>query len=244
MARIFSKLLDFLWAGVAAVLIASAVLVTVVRLLLPEVGSQREAVAAWIGGAVGRPAVIGAISASWGGWSPRIEVADITILDPSESEELIRFERATVTIAPLRSLLSGSLKPRSLVVSGVELTLLRDAEGNFSVAGMPPPKSPVVRWLMRQDNFAVTEADLTIIDAGAGQSFALSDLTLTIGRRAGNKHVTAFLDLPPSIGSRLVVELDAAGDPLGSDWDGAINFRVDGANSDYLVDQLEWHGAR
>ena len=242
MAKVFASAVDLLWAGIAATLIAAAALVTIVRLMLPEVSSQREAVAAWISDAIGRPAVIGQIEASWDGWAPRISVHDIALLDETGSTELVRFERAAIHIAPLGSILSGSLKPKSLIVSGVALALLRDEAGRFSVAGMPAPKSPVIKWLIQQDNFAVTEADLTIIDERAGQSFALSGLTLSIRNLNGAKLLTGFVDLPADIGGRLVIAFSAEGDPLGSDWDGDINFRLQDVNSNYVIEQLDWNG--
>ncbi len=243
MRSFLSFAIDLFWAGFAIALIGGAALVTAARLALPEVSSQRDVVASWISETVGRPALIGDIEASWSGWAPRVSVNGIAFLDPDTQAELVRFEYATINIAPLNSLLARALKPKSLVLSGVELTLVRDNDGRFSVAGMPPPKSPILKWLIGQDNFAVTDADLTIIDQRADQSFALSGLTLTIRNRNETKLMTGFVDLPTAIGRRLVVEFSSTGDPLSSAWSGEVNFRIDDARSDYLVDKLDWQGA-
>ena len=233
---------DFLWAAFAATLIAAAALVTIVRMLLPEIGSQRAAIETWIAETVGRPAIVGDIEASWSGWSPRITVDKIAFFDPARSSELVRFDRAVINIAPLGSIVARTLKPKSLILSGVALTLIRHEDGRITVAGMPPPKSPVIVWLIKQNNFAVTEADLTVIDESDGSVIALKDVTLAIRSRGGQTRLSGFVDLPESIGQRLSIEFSATGDPLGSAWDGMINFRLDGFNTDYLNDHLVWQG--
>ncbi len=240
MRKLLATAVDSLWAAFAAVLIAAAALVTVVRLLLPEIGTQRDQIAAWISDTVGRPAMVGDIEASWSGWAPRISVRDIAFLDPARSSELVRFERATINIAPLGSLFSGSLKPKSLILSGVALTLLRHEDGRFTVAGMPPPKAPIIKWLARQDSFAITEADLTIIDQRRSESFALADLALTVRDRDGRKTIAGNVALPAAIGRRLSFSFRADGDPLGQDWDGNVDFRLEGIHSSYLATQFGW----
>ena len=178
MRGIFQRLIGFLWAAFAAVLIAAAALVTIVRMLLPEIGTQRAAIEVWIAETVGRPALVGDIEASWSGWSPRISVDKIAFYDPSASSELVSFDRAVINIAPLGSIIERTLKPKSLILSGVELTLIRHEDGHISVAGMPPPKSPIIVWLIEQNNFAVTEADLTIIDIRSDSSSLQYDIVL------------------------------------------------------------------
>lgn len=242
MARVLECGIDLVWTVAAATLIAAAALMTVVRLLLPEISTQRAAFEEWISTTVGRAAVIGEINASWRGWSPRFEFAGIAFLDPSGVAELVRFDRAAINIAPLGSIFARTLKPKSLVLSGVELTLIRHEDGHFAVAGMPAPKSPVILWLLKQHNFAVTQADLTVIDNQAGASFSLSNVTVTIRNRDGRKHLSGFVDLPASIGQRLAFELTASNSPLESDWDGEVNVRIDGVKSSYLTEHLAWHG--
>lgn len=238
MARLIERLVDFLWTTIAAILIAAAAIVAGVRLLLPEIDTQRVAIETWLSATIGRPAVVGSIDASWSGWAPQVGVERLAILDPSGGEELVHFDRATINIAPLASLLALTLKPKSLILTGVQLTLIRHADGHFSVAGMPPPKSPILQWLLGQDNFAVTEAELTVIDERGGASFALSGVKLTVRNQGPNKAITAFVDLPDAIGERLVLDFVANASPLTPDWDGTLNLRIDGLRSGFLLEHL------
>lgn len=242
MAGFFQRSVDFFWAAVAAVLIACAALVSIVRLLLPEIGAQRHNLEAWIAEVIGRPAVVGSIDASWSGWSPRISVTDISFMDPSGADQLVHFERAVITISPLASLATGSLKPRHLTLSGVQLTLIRHEDGRITVAGMPPPKSPIIVWLMQQNNFTVTEADLEIVDEQRGTRFALSDVAVGIRSRGTRRFLNGYLSLPAEVGDYLAFELSADRSPLEPDWEGTLNVRVGGARLDYVAKQAAWRG--
>ena len=244
MTGIIKRSIDFFWAALAAVLIASAALVTIVRMLLPEVGAQRAGIESWIEETVGRPVIVGEIEASWRGWSPRISVSDIAFFDPSETSELVRFDRAEISIAPLGSIAARALKPKSLIVSGVELSLIRHRDGRLTVAGMPPPKSPIIVWLLKQNNFAVTEADLSVIDVRGGATFALSNVTVAVQNRGNRKFLSGYVNLPDSIGGDLSFELSSIGNPLESDWDGMVNFRLNDIRSAYVAERLAWHGGR
>lgn len=243
MQRLLALLVDTFWMAIAAVLIAFAAAVAAVRLLLPEIGDQREQLAAWIGDSVGRQAVIGEIDADWHAWSPSIRVEGIAFIDPTDQSELVRFDKASINIDLVASLSERSLRPKSIVLSGVALTLLRDANGKLSVAGMPPPKSPIIQWLVEQDNFAVTGADLTIIDERAHQSFALSNATLAIRQRNGIKLITTIFELPAAIGDSLTLALEADGNPLRDGWHGKLDIHAEGLNSQYWLDFLNWREA-
>ncbi len=244
MRRLLERFLSLLWTSVAVLLIGGAALVTLVRMLLPQIGEQRAAIEGWLTDMVGRPVEVGAISANWSGWAPRLTFDRLVILDEHSQAELIHFERADIDIALLDSLRSHELKPTRLIVTGVAMNLIRDLNGQLSVAGMPPPHSPVMRWLLEQKNFAIRQADLTVNDQRAQASYALSGLRLTIQSRGHAKTITAYADLPPMIGRHATLEIHTRGSPLDPHWEGNIDARLDGINSDYLLRQAEWRGPR
>ena len=242
MRRILERLLALLWTGFAVLLIGGAALVTLVRIALPQVDAQRGAVEAWLTEMVGRPVKVGAINANWSGWAPRLSFERLVILDVQSKAELIHFERADIDIALLDSITRRELKPTRLVVSGVAMNLIRDRDGRFTVAGMPPPRSPVMRWLLEQDNLVVRQAELTVNDQRAQANYALSGLMLSIHSRGTHKTITAYVDLPDMIGRHATLEMRTRGNPLDPQWEGNIDARLDGINSGYLLRQVDWHG--
>ena len=242
MRRVLERLLSLLWTSFAVLLIGGAVLVTLARIALPQVNSQRAMVEARLTEMVGRPVRVGAINANWSGWAPRLSFERLVILDLQSKAELIHFERADIDIALLDSLSRRELKPTRLVVSGVTMSLIRDRDGKFSVVGMPPPRSPVMRWLFEQDNLLVRQADLTVNDQRAQASYGLSGLMLAIHSHGANKTITAYVDLPDMIGRHATLVMRSRGNPLDPHWEGSIDARLDGINSSYLLRQADWHG--
>lgn len=243
MTNFAKRTIKYSYAALAVGLIITASLLIVARILLPEISNQRASIETWISNAVGRPTLVGEIEASWNGWSPRITFREITFLDPSRTSELMRFEHGTINIAPLRSIVTRTLQPKRLTLSGVGLTLIRHTDGHITVAGMPPPKSPVITWLIGQDNFAVTNANLTLIDEKYNSEFVLSGGTVSVKDQGENKRLAAFVDLPESIGRRVSIEVLTTDDPLGSDWDGMVHFYLEGIDSKFIETHLPKHTA-
>ena len=242
MGRILERLVSLLWTSFAVLLIGGAALVTLVRVALPQLGAQRSVIEAWLSETVGRPVQVGAINANWRGWAPRLSFERLVILDAQRKTELIHFERADIDIALFDSITHRALKPARLLVSGVAMNLIRDVNGNFSVAGMPPPHSPVLRWLLEQDDLVVRHAELTVNDQRAQASYGLSGLMLSIHSHGAAKTITAYVDLPDTIGRHATLEIRTRGNPLDPHWQGNIDARLDGINSGYLLRQTDWHG--
>ena len=237
------NIVNYAWRLTAALVISAAAVVAVGRVMLPHVHEQRDAVESWLSGVVGRPVNIGEITAHWQGWAPAISVTNIALLAENGADELIRFDRATVDIAPLKSLFARSPVPENLVLRGVGLTLVRNADGSFAVAGMPPSKWPIAEWLLNQRSFSVTDTDITYIDnANQSAPVAIDNISLWI-RNNGNQHqVLGLVDLPAAMGKRLLFRLDAAGDLLNSDWRGDIYLEAHEASLRDMIWRLGWRG--
>ena len=66
-------------------------------------------------------------------WGPQARVRDVAVKS-QQGEEIIAFSEAGAKLA-LRPLMRGELKPKSVSISGVFATLLRDIDGNMSLRG-------------------------------------------------------------------------------------------------------------
>ena len=243
MGRIFARLFSLVWTAFTVVLLGSAAVLAVARIAWPQLDSQRGLIERWLGATIGRPVQVGAINATWNGWAPHLSVVRLAILDEQRNTELIRFASADIDLALLDSITRHELTPTRLVVSGVAMTLIRDLNGNISVAGMPPPHSPVLRWLLDQDNLTVRQAALTVDDQRAQASYGLSDLTVSVRRHGAARTITAYVDLPTTLGRHASFEIRTRGNPLAPHWEGNIDARLDGINSSYLLRQTPWQGA-
>ena len=152
MTKLIERAVSAIWTSVAAVTIVIAIVVTIVRLMLPQIDEQRGSIEQWLSEITQRPIQIGEVKASWRGWSPTIDITELALKNADSEEELVRFDSAQIQISPLRSLFSFDLVPRRLVVGGIKVALERDVNGNISIAGMPPSRWPVAQWLLQQQN--------------------------------------------------------------------------------------------
>ena len=118
MRRLLERFLSLLWTSVAVLLIGGAALVTLVRMLLPQIGDQRTAIEGWLTDMVGRPVEVGAISANWSGWAPRLTFDRLVILDEHNQAELIHFERADIDIALLDILVAAYIAQSGKIRAG------------------------------------------------------------------------------------------------------------------------------
>ena len=230
MPELTGRIVGTLWTVVAALTIAGAILVSIIRLMLPQIGEQRDAIEIWLNEITNRPVQIGQVTASWRGWAPTVDVKDLVLLSANGKAELARFDYAAIDIAPLTSLWQLHLVPRRLLVGGMRIALERDLNGQISIAGMPPSRWPVARWIVEQRNFTLRDANITFTDAARDfEPMHFSDVTLSITQDAQQQIIRGSLRRVGRIDETYEFGLRATGDILGSAWDGDLFIDVQNA---------------
>ncbi|APE45420.1 hypothetical protein BOO69_10505 [Sulfitobacter alexandrii] len=145
------------------------------------------------------------------GWFPRVRLRNVEI-DTPEGAEILRLTEFKTGFA-LRPLLDGVVQPQSISISGVVVTLRRDAEGRVALsAGLGPGsfsreaatlpqliaqlddvlQRPALRALAEADLRAVT---LQFDDLRAGRSWTIDGGRLLLSREDGMLRLTADLAL-------------------------------------------------
>lgn len=227
MRALGARLTGALWTLFAAIAVFFAVVISIARLMLPEIEQQRDAIAQWLSNYIDRPVQIGGVSANWHGWSPNIRVMELVLLDESGAEELARFKHATIDIALFESIATVSLVPRRLAVSGMKAAFERDADGNIRIAGMPPARWPVAQWILQQRNFALTDAVVSYVDVSSGRPpIEFSNVTLTVAGKPKGQLIQGRLIRHGGSSETIKFALAANGDVLGPDWGGELFLAV------------------
>lgn len=227
MRALGARLTGALWTLFAALAVFFAVVISIARLMLPEIEQQRDAIAQWLSDYIDRPVQIGGVSANWHGWSPSIRVMELVLLDESGAAELARFKHATIDIALFESIATVSLVPRRLAVSGMEAAFERDADGNIRIAGMPPARWPVAQWILQQRNFALTDAVVSYVDVSTGRPrIEFSNVTLTVTGEPQGQLIQGRLTRRGASSEAIEFALHATGDVLGPDWGGELFLAV------------------
>ncbi|MDA0824656.1 MAG: DUF3971 domain-containing protein, partial [Proteobacteria bacterium] len=237
----FDRLISALWTWFAALAIVFAIVVTIVRLALPHIDGQRSAIERWLGDLTQRPIQIGEVRASWRGWAPTLDVTDLVVRTSDESESLVRFDYAIVSISPFASLLNLNLTPRKLIVGGMKIGLERGADGKITVAGMPPSRWPVAEWLLQQQNFSLKDAEITFVESGSPSPPALfSDVTINIAHDASAQSISGSFKRRDHTEGAYAFALRFTGDLFGPAWGGDLVVNLEQVNAASTLTLAGW----
>ena len=245
MPALTSRIVGTLWTIVSAVTIVVAILISIVRLMLPHINQQRASIEIWLSDITNRLVQIGEVSASWRGWAPTIDVTDLVLLGVDRKAELVRFDYAAIEISPFVSLWQQHLVPRSLLVGGMQIALERDIHGQISIAGLPPSRWPVAEWLLEQRNFTLRDADITFTDAlrdSTPQRF--SDVAVSMSHTANQQLIAGSLRRDHGRDENYVFELRANGNILTSQWDGDLFIDIRNAEAGPILALAGWQKNR
>lgn len=228
------KLGRIFWQLFATVLIVSAILIAGARLLLLDINSHNEWFEQWLARTLDRPVSIGELSGEWRGWSPSLRLDALTVYEANKIDALVHFKYAHVDISIADSIRHLDLKPKNITLGGVEFTLEQDADGNYAIAGMPPARWPVARWVEEQRRLTLTEAKIRIVDFDQGKPPQIfRDLNLSIIGDGQNRQISGSAKRHTARRERWEFRIDANASILSSDWDGEIYLK--GNNVDVLT---------
>ncbi|MDX1624961.1 MAG: YhdP family protein [Wenzhouxiangellaceae bacterium] len=118
-----------LWKTVAFLVVGSAVVVSIGRLLAPQADLARPLVESWLSRTLDQPVEIGRVEASWPRLSPRIQLHDLRI--GSAGQPLLAVERARMEFK-LYNLPRPGRNSVELVALGLSVALVQEDSGRWS----------------------------------------------------------------------------------------------------------------
>ncbi|MEQ6340070.1 MAG: TIGR02099 family protein [Gammaproteobacteria bacterium] len=235
------------WPLFAAVVMLLAVAFTLARLWLPEAGQYREDIQRWVSEYTGLPVAVGAIHVQWRGLSPRLALRDICLLEKQGVRPVMCFKEAQLSIDLLASIWRGRPEPSELTVVGANLSVLRNLDGSFTIAGlegMPPDphlQEMLQQWLLSQSYLVVKNSQVHWRDMSTGRERNFTGVNLDL-RNDGQRHrLSGAVVLPAGLGNKITFALDLTGNVFQANaWSG--RGYVDGAGVN-LGQWLDGHEA-
>lgn len=225
----------FLWLAFVVAVVLAAITISVVRLWLPEAGHHREDIQRWMTEYTGLPVTIGAIDIQWRGLRPRLALKDICLKEKQGARAIVCFREAQLTIDLAASAWRGRPEPSGLTVAGANLTVVRRADGSFTVEGledMPPDsrlQEQLQEWLLGQKYLVIKDSQLHWRDLRTGRVRHFSNVRLDL-RNSGQRHrLAGAVTLPargdgkpvPGVTEGIVFALDLTGDVFAANgWSG------------------------
>lgn len=242
--------LTIVWL-LAACIIASLI---TLRLSLPNAERFLPGVERWLDTATGRTVSIGSLRAGWRGWTPELIAEDIGLSDEAGDGPRVQNLRFTLGIdfsplrkrpVPWRAFLTapwkiGAIRAGRISLSGLSLTIIRDASGGLRLAGTKQTSAGLLPWLLKQPHIDIASANIHWRDEKDERlSFSLRDTHFSI-RKDGARHKISAVaraysepspaTLPPEAPDArpgtLSTVADIAIDPATLDWSGSIFLRV------------------
>lgn len=220
----------------AALLIMAAVALSAARLLLPLMGDFRGQLEAQLEERLQRPVTIGGMDAAWRGFGPTLQLRDVRILDDAGQQALFAVGEVWLHLDLLESVRGGSLAVSGASLVGMDVDVLRDADGRIALRGFGPARKmldPAALAALLQHN-----GRLNVVDAvlhwedrtGRYPSLTLPDVDIHLENRGRRYRADLIAGLPAAYGERLVLSVSGEGDPARpGQWKGRGYAQVEGA---------------
>ena len=152
-------------ALLAGLLVLTAIGSVALRLILPRLVTEIDAIEASISARLGMPVEVGHLQLHWERGLPSLIGDDVRVLRSAQDRTpVLRFNHAEARLDLLESMQAGGLQFGHLRLSELDLKLIVNRDGRLSVEGFPAQDPRVLRWLLQQDGLALDNTRLSLRD--------------------------------------------------------------------------------
>jgi uncharacterized protein (TIGR02099 family) len=216
------------------------VLLLVTRFVIfPQLENYRGRIGAMLQQQIGEPVELGALSGGWDGWNPRLDIANLRVVDGKSGMPLLILPEVHLTVA-WTSLLFVDLRFKEAVLVRPHLDVRRDAQGTLHVAGLTVEpgqgnaEAAPADWLLRQRRILVHDGTVTWRDEQRDSApLELNRVELRMENRF-DRHRFGLTGAPPA---GIAAPIDLRGDVTGhslAEWrtsSGRLYARLDYADA-------------
>ena len=244
------------WYTIATVIITLAVMVSVLRIFLPDVTGYRQNIEELASTFLEHSVRIDSMDARLVGFTPTIVFKNVRMLDKFNERELVQFDEGRLGIALFSSLTQGRVVPSDFTIEGIELAITRRKDGRFLVQGLElaqletpfdesqhRPTGELADWLFKRTQLSIQKSKVIWQDLKReGKAVRFDDVSLVLRNRNARHQLNGKLSLPEERGRKFEVALDVTGnvlDPLnmqGTIYMGGTGIHLDkwGVKPQYL----------
>ncbi len=229
--KLISRLYQFTLYAFAFVVMASAIIITVVRLALPGIDGYRQQTQDWLSEYMNYPVVISNIDADWDSWNPNIQLHQISIFDPVSNEQILDVDSVLISINLVKSLVRNEITPEAITVSDLELALTRRHDGSITVAkdssadikDAHMSNDVLAKWFLAQKNMLIKKAQIRLFGMVQNDNpLLLSNASLQIKNNDYRTQIEGTAILPEFYGHMINFALDVHGNVLTPEWAGKV----------------------
>ena len=220
MARTF----HYLWLLSVGALLVVAIVLAAGRLWVPILGDYRTELEALATDVLHKTVTIGRIEGTWRGLNPVFKLQDVAITEPGRAVAALAIDEIWIGIDVKNSLHDQRLLLESIDLIGVDVTVIRDPDGNFHIDRMThdPGEDTSLAGLFDIDRLSLHDSVIIYEDRHAQRHpVRFTDVTLTLDNAGEHSLLTGYAMLPPQLGHRvdIAAEIRNAGGQPGQ-WGG------------------------
>ena len=137
MKHLLRKLLKYLAYTGAALVIVLAIAVGIFRLMLPRLPEYQEEIKGWATAAIGLQVEFSGMTARWRLSGPELTILDAELMLPDTGQSILTADEVSIGVGLLRLFADRELVVERINISGTELDLRQDENGNWLLQGLP-----------------------------------------------------------------------------------------------------------
>jgi uncharacterized protein (TIGR02099 family) len=219
------KIATFLWSKIWYIAVISvilaALLLSLIRLLMPLATEYREDVEILLSALLDQPVKIKSMEAEWHGFSPVLRLKDVQLFEKDKEVLVIRFDEALVGFDIWTSIFEGQPVPGKVNVIGTKLSIVRHEDGRITIEGLDLPELDAgearagifADWLFRQEAIAIEGGHIHWHDKKRkAKPLSFTDITLSLENDGDHHVLTGKAKLPDELGKTLLIIADFTGD--------------------------------
>ena len=232
----FKKLYRLFLYTVAIFVVTSAVMLSVARLVFPEVKGYREHIEQVLGDYLEYSVKISAMDARLIGLTPTLIFKDVRMYEGEQGKEIISFKEAHLGIAAFTSIVRRTLVPSDFAIVGTVISVTKSEKGKYVVQGLDitnldannidsSASSNLTDWLFTRSNISLRESTIILNKVVDKKTWRLTDVDVSF-RNDNNRHqLTGDITLPEEIGHSLELAVDFNGELYSPEtWQGVFYF--------------------
>ena len=201
------------WTSFSIAVISIAVLLSVVRILLPLVDEYQDEIEHWLSVELDRQLKIGSITADWKGLYPKLVVSEVSLLSEDGKEPWLEIEEIRVSVNILSLLSVGHVETGIINVVGTSISLEHHDDGGYSMNGVRLGKGNLRSWLFSRKHISILDSEFILKDPRVGEGvFEFKDASILLENIGPHHQIRGLLSLPEQEGRHLSFVLDIFGD--------------------------------
>jgi uncharacterized protein (TIGR02099 family) len=232
------------WLLAVAVLLLAAGVFTAARILIPVLEEYRHEIEMATSRALQHEVTIGSLRATLRGINPALRLENVVIA--ADGEHRIAIREVRISLDTWRYLSEQEIAPSGIDIIGVDLSLVRDVEGQFHLEYFGADAAANLSVLFGMSRLSLRDAGITLTDRQRGtapQRFSGVMLSL---KNAGYTHTLAgYAMLPDALGRRVDIQAELYGHASHlRDWQGRVYLKTGSLNLPALLEQYPLEGVR